>query len=145
MQEFWKVGCLQARWQRFVDVDNVITINIHAQPFSFRCRGDWLEKVQFSRSCTNVASPCFLLKENPAILQSGMSSFSAEMQWVSCRRIRVPPTVLQDVHCLSKKMKLCVELPKMVLKQLSRTLAQTCLHFSSYVLEYHYITSRTLH
>ena len=39
VDEHWKVGNLQPRWWRFVDVNDFITVNIHAQPLSLRCRG----------------------------------------------------------------------------------------------------------
>ena len=50
----------------------------------------WLgtgQNVKLSRSCTNGAKPCFLLKENPASLKMAMTSLSVVVQLVSCSRI----------------------------------------------------------
>ena len=47
----------------------------------------WLHKIQLSRSCTNVARLCFLLKEDPANSKLTMTSRSVVVQWVSCGRI----------------------------------------------------------
>ena len=50
----------------FVDVDYFIAINVHTQPLDLRCWWRLVQKRVSRRSWTNVARPCFLLKEEPA-------------------------------------------------------------------------------
>ena len=54
---------MQLCWWRFADVDYFITINIHTRPLNLRCRWRLVQKHMLSRSWTNVARPCFLLKQ----------------------------------------------------------------------------------
>ena len=46
--------------------------------------GDWSKSVYLSRSCINVARPCFLLKEDPLSWKLGSTRLSAVVQWLSC-------------------------------------------------------------
>ena len=47
VREHWEIRCLQSQWWRFVEIDNSITINIHAQPLSLRCSWRLINKGPF--------------------------------------------------------------------------------------------------
>ena len=47
VRDHWEIRRLQSRRWKFVDIDDSITINVHAQPLSFRCRWRLINKGPF--------------------------------------------------------------------------------------------------
>ena len=47
VREHWEIRHLQLHWWRFVDIDDSITINVHAQPLSLWCSWRLINKGPF--------------------------------------------------------------------------------------------------
>ena len=89
MWENWDGFWYLSRRCRVVDVEDLAIIIIHnhliADP-----SGDRSVKAQLSFSWTNVARLCFLLETKLVTVKCGITSWSALVQCVSCRKITRP-------------------------------------------------------
>ena len=78
---------LRSCWWSFVNVTILYpSTSTHHHSVSDLSR-DCFKDVYFSRSWTNVARPCFLLKESPASAKLKSVNFFEEVKWVSCNRM----------------------------------------------------------
>ena len=77
----------ESRVWRFVDVNDLISGDVYAQPLSLWLFWRQIDQWPFQPLMDNVAKPRFPLRTDPATEKLGITSLSAVVQWVSCRTI----------------------------------------------------------